>query len=400
MFDAIVVGARVAGSPLAMLLARKGYRVLLADKAGFPSDTLSTHYIHQAGVARLKRWGLLDEVAATGCPPVVNQRFDVGPFALVGAPTPAGDVTAGYAPRRYVLDDILARAAAEAGADFRARCALDELIIEDGRVTGARFTTDDGTTFSEHARIVVGADGMHSKVARLIDAKEYNAVPSLTCAYYTYWHDLPVDMVELYPRPERMIIAAPTNDGATLTICYWPHADFHTFRADVEGNFMSTLDLAGSLGQRARAAARAEKIRGTGDLANFFRTSHGAGWALVGDAGCHKDPILAQGITDSFRDAELLSEAIDRGLSGALPLDDALADYQRARDEAEMPLYEMTGDQARLQPPPPEIQQLMGALLNDPVGTSRFFGVVAQTVPVAEFFAPENIEKILAGASA
>ena len=98
MYDAIVVGARCAGSPTAMLLARQGYRVLLVDRSTFPSDTLSSHYLLLSGAARLKRWGLLDEVASSNCPPISNYTFDFGPFALTGSPPPAGDVSRTYAP--------------------------------------------------------------------------------------------------------------------------------------------------------------------------------------------------------------------------------------------------------------------------------------------------------------
>ena len=134
MYDAIVVGARCAGSPTAMLLARAGRRVLLLDRATFPRDTLSTHYIHQSGVARLARWGLLDRLAATGCPPIRRYRFDVGPFALTGVPPPIDGVDAAYSPRRYVLDQLLADAAVEAGAELREGVTVEELLAEGGRV--------------------------------------------------------------------------------------------------------------------------------------------------------------------------------------------------------------------------------------------------------------------------
>src|SRR5579862_5497762 len=138
MYDAIIVGARCAGSPTALLLARKGYRVLLVDRAGFPSDTLSTHYIHQPGVARLARWGLLEQLVASGCPPSRKLVFDVGPFALTGNPPPADGTADAYAPRRTVLDTILVNAAADAGAEVRTHFAVDELLFDDGVVTGIR----------------------------------------------------------------------------------------------------------------------------------------------------------------------------------------------------------------------------------------------------------------------
>src|ERR1051326_5716102 len=119
MYDAIVLGARCAGSPTAMLLARKGYRVLLVDKARFPSDILSTHYIHQAGVARLKRWGLLERLPSSNCPPCPSITLDVGPFALKGFPPPLEGAADGFCPRRHVLDKILFDEAVAAGAEGR-----------------------------------------------------------------------------------------------------------------------------------------------------------------------------------------------------------------------------------------------------------------------------------------
>ena len=117
-YDAIIVGARCAGSPTAMLLARKGYRVLLVDRATFPSDTVSTHVIHPLGVAALARWGLLDRLIATGCPAIDTYAFDFGPFTIAGAPGThevAGIVLSAANRSRQALVD----AAAEAGAEMR-----------------------------------------------------------------------------------------------------------------------------------------------------------------------------------------------------------------------------------------------------------------------------------------
>jgi flavin-dependent dehydrogenase len=400
MYDAIVVGARCAGSPTAMLLARQGYRVLLLDKASFPSDTMSTHYIHQPGVARLKRWGLLDKVVASGCPAIREQVFDVGPFALVGAPPPADGSAEGYAPRRRVLDTILVEAAVQAGAELREHFTVHELLMDGDRVTGIRGQTTGGVLVTEEAPIVIGADGLRSFVARSVEAPTYHERPALTCAYYSYWSDVPIAATELYPRPERMLIAAPTNDEQTLVIIYWPAAAFQEVRADVEGHFMRALDLVPTLAERVRRGKRSERFFGTADLPFFFRKPYGPGWALVGDAGYHKDPITAQGISDAFRDAELLAEAIDAGLSGRQPLNAALAEYERQRNEATLPLYEFTYQLAALAPPPAEMQQLFAALRQDQEQLSRFFGSIAGTVPVAEFFSPENLGQIMGAAAA
>jgi flavin-dependent dehydrogenase len=390
MYDAIVVGARCAGSPTAMLLARQGHRVLVVDRAGFPSDTLSTHYIHQSGVASLERWGLLPRIAAAGAPGIRNYTLDVGPFALHGAPPPIGEVTEAYSLRRTVLDQMLVEAAADAGAQVRQHFPVDGLVTDGDRVTGIRSR---GKT--EHARVVIGADGLNSLVARGVGAPTYNDQGTLTCAYYTYWSGVEIDGVELYPRPGCMIVAAPTNDGQVVTIVLWPNAEFHAIRSDIERRFLEALELAPGLAARVRRATRSERFRGTGRLPNFYRRPHGKGWALVGDAGYHKDPILALGISDAFRDAELLAQAVDAGLSGRAPLARTLADYERRRNELSAHGFQSTIGFARLQPPPPDMQQLFAALRDNPRERDRLFGTFAGTVPPDEYFAPDNLTRIL-----
>jgi 2-polyprenyl-6-methoxyphenol hydroxylase-like FAD-dependent oxidoreductase len=395
VYDAIVVGARCAGAPTAMLLARKGYRVLLLDKAGFPSDTPSTRYIHQPGVARLARWGLLGKVVASNCPPIRQYTFDIGPFALVGMPPAADGITEAYAPRRRVLDQILVEAAAAAGAEVREHFSVKAILMDGEHVIGIRGHAIGGAMVSEQTRIVIGADGMRSLVTRSIQAPTYKVVPALTCTFYTSWSDVAVEGVELYARPGRMISAAPTNDGQVIITISWPKAAFQDIRTDIEGAFMQALSLAPELATRVRSGRRTERFRGTADLPNFYRKPYGPGWALVGDAGYHKDPITALGITDAFRDAELLAEAIDEGLSGRGVLEETLAQYERRRNEASLPLYEMTCEFATLQPPSPEQQQLFAALRHDQEQTNRFFGTIVGTVPIPEFFSPENLGRIM-----
>jgi 2-polyprenyl-6-methoxyphenol hydroxylase-like FAD-dependent oxidoreductase len=382
MYDAIIVGARCAGSPTAMLLARRGRRVLLLERAAFPADSLSTHYIHQAGVARLARWGLLDRLAVTGCPPIRDYRFDAGPFALTGAPPPIEGVDAAYSPRRYVLDTLLAEAAAEAGAEIRHGVRVRGLLAEDGRVTGVCGGTAEGDLLAERARVVIGADGRNSTVAREAGAETYEDRGTLTCAYYSYWTGVPLDGVELYPRPGRMIVTSPTHDGRNVVIVLWPQAEFEAVRTDIEGAFQQAVALAPGLAERLRAGTRVEPFRGTRLLPNHFRRAAGPGWTLVGDAGCHKDPILALGISDAFRDADLLAEAVDRGLDG--DIDAELAAYGQRRDELTRPGFESTVQFAALQPPSPEQQALFALLRGDQALTDRFFGTFAGTVAPEE----------------
>src|SRR5690349_9476591 len=163
-YDVIVVGARCAGSPTAMLLARKGYRVLVVDRATFPSDTISTHIVHPRGVDALARWGLLGRLTATGCPPIQRYTFDFGPFTLAGSPG-TQDSPVSYCPRRTILDKLLVDAASEAGAEIREGFSVEEVLIEDGRVLGIKGRSKPGALVTEHARVVVGADGRYSVVA-------------------------------------------------------------------------------------------------------------------------------------------------------------------------------------------------------------------------------------------
>jgi 2-polyprenyl-6-methoxyphenol hydroxylase-like FAD-dependent oxidoreductase len=238
---------------------------------------------------------------------------------------------------------------------------------------------------TEHARLVIGADGRHSMVAKAVQAPEYGAVPSLTCAYYSYWSGVDCDRAQLYSRPGRAIAAMPTNDGLTCVYVAARRADVHAFRADPEGEVNATLRLAGDLGGRVGDGQRVERFRGTDDLPNFLRRPYGEGWALVGDAGCHKDPVPAQGISDAFRDAELLSDAVVSGLSSGR-MTGALSEYERVRDEFEVPRYRFALQLASLEPPEPEFAQLLTALAADPNQTSQFLGLLAGTTAFEDVF--------------
>jgi flavin-dependent dehydrogenase len=395
MYDVIVVGTRVAGASTAMLLARRGLKVLAVDRAGFPSDTLSTHQVQVPGGARLRRWGLLDCITAAGTPPARHVRFDPGPVVLEGHFPAVDGVDALYSPRRRLLDAVLVEAARDAGAEVRERFAVDELCFDDGRVTGVRGRERGGGTVREAARMVVGADGRHSAVAKAVEAAAYHVEPARSIAYYTYWSGVPLRGGEIYGRERRLIGAWPTNDGLAMTYVAAPPGEFGAFRADPEGSVLRSLDLAGDLGDRVRAGERAERVFGTADLQNRFRTPHGPGWALVGDAGLVMDPATGQGIADAFRDAELLTDAIASGLDGGPPLERTLAEYQARRDAAARPMYDMTLDLVSFAPPRPEQALLMSRLAGRPEQVERFLGVLTGAVPIPEYFGPRNLLRVL-----
>ena len=362
MYDAIVIGARCAGSPTAMLLARRGYRVLLLDRCAFPNDTFRNHFIQHPGAVLLQRWGLLEQVAVSNCPPIRTIITDLGDGPLADAIESSAGVNGTYAPRRFVLDKILVDAAVAAGAELRERFTVHDLLWEAGRVAGIRGRTHSGTIVTEHARIVIGADGAHSLVAKTVQAARYNEHPALTFGYYSYFSGVPVQGNEVWLRPAHAYINFPTNDGLTCVAVQAPAAGFAAFRADIAANFFQALDQVPELAARVRAGQREERWYGTADLPNYFRRPYGSGWALVGDAGYHKDPILAQGISDAFRDAELLAEALDEGFNGRAPLNAALAAYEQRRNAAAVPAYEANLAAASFTPFPPEVLAQRAAL--------------------------------------
>lgn len=391
MYDAIIVGARCAGAATAMLLARSGHRVLLVDRSTFPSDMrLSNHLVWPPGIAALKRWGLLDELVRTGCPEITTGSMDVGPFALTGGfPSTADGVGAAYAPRRRILDGILVDAAIRAGAELWDGFTVEELTADErtGRVTGIRGRSG-GRTSTASAVVTIGADGMRSAVARLVDAPTYLARPARQGTHFSYFSGVPASGTTLYSRPYRSVVVFPTHDDLTVVSVSRPVAEFRAARADVGGSFFRTIsEVAPELAERLRSGRREERWSGAA-VPGLFRRPYGPGWALVGDAGYLKDPCTAQGITDAFHHAELLADALDAGLRGHRGIEEALGDHQRQRDAAVRAMYEFTCVRAGLEPAPPPMQELLATLRDDPVQTERFFGVFAGIVPVNDFFGP------------
>lgn len=401
MHDVIIIGGRCAGASLAVLLARAGLRPIVLERAVFPSDTMSGHFIHPAGVACLRRWGLGDLLSATGAPAQQRISVDFGPVVLGGTPAPAPDgTTDGFAPRRHIFDTLLAEAAAAAGADFRFGTSFLEPIVEAGWVTGVRVAGPGGREETLRARLVVGADGKRSRFARAIGATQYAENPATACTYYTYWHGFKGDETRLFVRDGRFAVTVPTNDKLTILGIAWPASCFPEIRRDIRGAYLRAAAEIPWIADRIAGAEQAERFVGTGDLDGFFRQPHGPGWALLGDAGYHKDPITAQGMTDAFLHAEMLAGAVAAGLGGTRELDATLAEYGRRRDALAGPMYAMTNDLARLAPPTPEMAALVCALADDPAETRRFLGIMSGTVSIADFFGSESIAQLVGAARA
>jgi len=337
-YDAIIVGARVAGAATALQLARRGLRVLVIDRAEPGSDTLSTLALMRGGVLQLARWGVLDAVKAAGTPPITETTFHYADEALP-IPIKAKDgVDALYAPRRTVLDVSLADAARRAGADFVFGARLVELLRDArGRVSGIVMQDRAGATLEATARIVVGADGLRSTVARLVGAEPYRRGTHATGVVYGYWKGLGLDGYHWYYRPGVSAGTIQTNAAALVFAAVPMRRFMEETRHDMPSGYHRVLrETSPALADAVEGATQVERFWGFPGQVGLMRQSWGPGWALVGDAGYFKDPLTAHGMTDALRDSELLSHAVVEGT------DDALAGYQAARDELSDGLFEVT----------------------------------------------------------
>lgn len=393
--DVIVVGARVAGSATAMLLARAGARVLVVDRARFPSDTLSTHQIQVPGVARLAAWGLLPALVAAGTPPTRQVEFHRGRTTISGRYPVLDGADAMYSPRRTVLDKILVDAAREAGAEVRESTAVEGLVHEGRRVIGVRCSRKSGGRSVERAPLVIGADGKNSTVARAVGARPSRKSSARSVAFYAYWDGLDLPIGEVHSDDRRVVGAWPTNDGLVITYCAWPASEFAAFRRDPGRSLQASLDGAGDLGERARLATRVSPVRATTDVPNVIRASHGAGWALAGDAGLVMDPITGQGIGNAFRDADLLSAAVIDGQGGRRPLATLLARYQTERDRATRAMFDFTVGLASFPPMSSGERRLFDAIAEQPGEADGFLSVLAGVTPVDTFFSPRHLVRLV-----
>lgn len=374
-YDVVIVGARVAGASTALLLARAGARVLLLERSTYGSDTLSTHGLMRAGVLQLSRWGLLDQVAAAGTPPVTRTLFHYPSSAPVRISIRASQgVPALYAPRRQVLDRILVDAAVEAGAEVRHGVTVTGLLTDpQGRVIGVQGIEAD-RTFTAYGRTTIGADGVRSTIANAVDADVERLSTSHGAVLYGYFDDLPAEGYEWAYGAATAAGLIPTNDGQTCVfVGTTPERLRIARRAGADAAFTELFGAAAprALRDRLGSASRAGRLHGWSGQAGHIRRSHGPGWALVGDAGYFRDPITTHGMTDALRDAELLSDALLSTWSGDQPEAIALAGYQAKRDALSLRLFEVSDRIAGYEWGSHEIQQLLrevSSAMSDEVG--------------------------------
>jgi len=336
-FDTIIVGARCAGSATALLLARAGQRVLVVDRAPRASDTLSTHALMRGAMLQLRRWGVL-EACTADTPPIRSTSFHYGEARIDIPIKPRHGVDAFAAPRRFLLDAALADAAAAAGATF----AFDTRVVDvlrrrDGRVTGVIVADGHDRHVDVRGDLVIGADGLHSSIAKLVSASVYSQGSHAAGVVYGYWRGLGLDASHWCFIEGATAGAIPTTGGLTCVFASVPAARFRDVFQPVHDGYMRTLgEVSPWLAEHLAHGHLEGSLKGFGGVRGLFRRSHGRGWALVGDAGCFKDPATAHGITDALRDAEVLARTVLRGT------DDALGDYEQERDALARPIFDIT----------------------------------------------------------
>jgi 2-polyprenyl-6-methoxyphenol hydroxylase-like FAD-dependent oxidoreductase len=379
------VGARCAGSPLAALLARRGLRVCLLDRATFPSETPSTHVIQPCGVAILQQLGVLDAIWAAGAVPLtrftlVSNRARVS--AAIDAEAPA------LCLRRVALDHLLVEAAAAAGAEVRTQTPVSGLLWEGSRVAGVE--TAAGPL---HARLVVGADGRGSTVARSVGAAEYYVAPAARMFAWAYFEGVAEadGHLRLGSVGDLNYVAGPTDAELYMAAVCPPQAVKEAFLADRERGFMAGIAAWPELAELLDGATRTGPIRVMVNWHGYFREAAGPGWVLLGDAGNFKDPSPAQGIADALRQAERLAGSIEAGLGGAASLDEELRRWWRWRDEDGYEMHWFATDMGRAGSSPPLASQFIRDIAGDDETTEQLLQVLNHDIPPSRLFTPRRL---------
>lgn len=385
--DVVVVGARCAGAATAMLLARAGHDVIVVDRAAFPSDTLSTHAIARGGVVQLQRWGILDAVMASGAPAIRRVEFHTGAEPVVRAVKHRYGVDHLVAPRRHVLDPLLQQAAESAGARLRTGTTVTDVLRDpDGRVAGVTARDERGP-IELRARFVVGADGLKSRIARAVGARMVERRPSASATHYAYFAgDWPA--MEYHLGDGSFAGVFPTHGGEA---CVWVCAPDDWALARRRGN--TTIDDAframveatsPALADRLLDAVATSRARGMMSIPNQIVQPVGVGWALVGDAGYHRDAITGHGISDAFRDAELTAVAVDRALRSPSEEQEALLWYEAERERLLREIFELTCELSAVPPLPRfvELQKQLAAAIDRHAGELAERPLLAATTAV------------------
>ena len=402
--DAVIVGARCAGSAAATALARGGRSVVCLERATLPADTLSTHLLFLGGVVELQRLGALDRVLALGPPPLTETSTGWDSYEIRSGCTPVEGLDYALCVRRPGLDSALAETARAAGAEIREGRQVLGCLWRDGRMAGVRYRDSDGAERELLAPLVVGADGRRSLVAREVGVAETPRLfnPNGRGCYFAYWRDGQPDKRSLasqWRQGRELVTSFPCDDGLMLVLLMPPVDRASDFKRDLEGEYLRTAHSVAPLAARLEGAELASKVRHTNSTASYFRRSRGPGWALPGDAGHFKDPVTAQGIRDALRFGRLLGEAAAPVLDDRRRLDRALARWERNRDAECIEMYQWTNRLGRAEDMSPIEAELYRQGSTDPELARSFADVMARTRSPREALSARQLGGLIAGAA-
>ncbi|PWV78950.1 flavin-dependent dehydrogenase [Nocardia neocaledoniensis] len=401
--DVVVVGARCAGSATATALAAAGRDVVVLDAATLPSDTLSTHLLWPAGLAELGRLGALAAVEALGAPRL-TEAFAHGGGYGVGAAFPAVDgIDYSMCVRRTGFDDALARTAVAAGAQVRQRRRVTAVLWDGHRCAGVRYVDAAGRIGEIRAKLVVGADGRRSTVARAVGADEpFLTVPSGRDCYFAYWRDAPDaarHVAAQWRAGADLGTAFPCDDGLVLSLVQPPvETGGGRGPGEAERRYTAALERIPPLTERLRGCERVGRVRSATGIASYFRRSTGPGWALPGDSGHFKDPVTAQGIRDALHYGRTLGEAVADVLDDPVALDAVLTEWERRRIVECREIFHWTNRLARGEAMRPLEIELYRAAVDDPDLARLTTGIFARTRRPAELYTPARALRLAAGA--
>ncbi|HEY2667679.1 MAG TPA: FAD-dependent monooxygenase [Actinomycetota bacterium] len=357
-YDVVVVGGRVAGATLATHVARSGMGVCVLERADFPSDTLSTHVFQY--LEGFERLGVMERLLATGAPPLTEFRLRVDGVDMAQEHPDLAMLNI----RRPVLDPILLDNAAAAGADVALRTRVVGLLHDERRVTGVRIEDAEGRRSEIRARVVVGADGRNSTVARLVGARRYNVTENERAGGVAYYEGVEAHGVfHLSILGPTYFIGSSCDNGLFMACAYYDKADHRRFREP--NGFEEALATCPSFASMLRGATMTGPPLFASRWQGFFREPAGPGWALVGDAGHFKDPAPGQGIADAVRQAERLAEYVCYGID-THTLGDQLAGWWRWRDHDAAEMYWWAREYGRAGPQSPVVVEMFRRLAAKP----------------------------------
>jgi len=348
-YDTVIVGARVAGSVLASMLGEAGHRILVLDRAKFPSDSLSTHFFRWPALQAFQRIGVFDEVQQSA-PHMVNVLTDIDGQVFEEPVMGQDDLDYFLCLRRITLDWILVQRMQQVSAvEFIQGARMQDLLWNGEQVVGVTWQDESGN-HSAKAKVVVGADGFYSQVAKLVEPDTDTFVPIQRAMYFTYYKTLePLDLptAEHYFRGNHLAYVFPTDEQLTLVAITIPIFEFDSFRRNSQENFYSTLRGISSLRSRLEYAEQTEPIKGAGNIPCYQRVPYGPGWTLVGDAAQIMDPWSGQGIDHASTHAVMLAGTLDPWLKKQTPWEEAMQNYHQERNEWSQKSFERTSKFAK-----------------------------------------------------